>query len=202
MQRSWQVLLLGGSGGTGKTRLAEVLGQRMAVSVGQVDDVRLALQSVTTADQQPALHYFVATENVWHESAEVLRDRLIDVATVVSGALRVVVAHHAVTQHPFILEGDGLLPSVAAELISTDPDTRGLVRAVFLHEPEETAIAQRMVARGRGFDRRPRSEQALQVRTNCLYGEWLRVEAEFRGLPVVAPIPWRTLPVRVLDAIT
>jgi 2-phosphoglycerate kinase len=201
MPRTWQVLLLGGSGGTGKTRLAEILGRRLAVSFGQLDDFRLVLQRVTSAAHLPALHYFVATENVWHQPAEVLRDRLIDVAAVVSDALRVVAAHHAVTQHPLILEGDGLLPSVVAELISTDRHTQELVRAVFLHEPEETAIYERMLARGRGFDARPRRERDVQVRTNWLYGEWLRAEAERLGLPVLAPHPWETLPDRVLDAI-
>jgi hypothetical protein len=59
---------------------------------------------------------------------------LIAVAAYMSEALRIVSIHHAVTRHPYILEGDGLLPSKVSELVFSDPETRGLVRAVFLVE--------------------------------------------------------------------
>jgi hypothetical protein len=39
----WEVLLIGGSSGTGKTLATQEVGQRLGVSVLQADDVRLAI---------------------------------------------------------------------------------------------------------------------------------------------------------------
>jgi 2-phosphoglycerate kinase len=50
------VLLLGGASGVGKTVLAHKLARHYGVSLLLVDDVRLAIQQVTTPEQHPALH--------------------------------------------------------------------------------------------------------------------------------------------------
>lgn len=201
MKHDWQVLLIGGSGGTGKTMLAEVLSKNLGTAAGQVDDFRLVLQEVTSAEEHTLLHYFVATRDVYQQSPEWLCERLIDVATIVSEALRIVISHHAVTRHPYILEGDGLRPSSVAKQVFSDPETRGLVRAVFLFEPDEDQIRRNMLGRGRAFDERARLEQDVQVRLNWLYGQWIRTTAEEHGLPVVFCRPWETLPERVIAAV-
>jgi 2-phosphoglycerate kinase len=200
MQSDWQVLLIGGSGGTGKTMVTEVLSQRLRTAAGQVDDFRLVLQQVTSVEEHPALHYFVTTPDLWQQPPERLCERLGEVATEVSKALRIVISHHAVTRHAYILEGDGLRPSIVAQQVFTDPDTRGLVQAVFLFESDEKEIRRNMLDRGRGFDQRTRLEQDVQVRLNWLYGQWLRGEAEAHGLLVLPSRPWETLADRVVMA--
>ena len=201
MQHDWHVLLIGGSGGTGKTMVTEVLSRRLGTAAGQVDDFRLVLQQVTSAEEHPALHYFVTTSDVWQQPPERLCEHLCEVATEVSNALRIVISHHAVTRHAYILEGDGLRPAIVAKQVFTDPDTRGLARAVFLFESDEGEIRRNMLSRGRGFDQRTRLEQDVQVRLNWLYGQWLRGEAEAHGLPILPSRPWETLPDRVVMAV-
>jgi 2-phosphoglycerate kinase len=200
MEHDWQVLLVGGSGGTGKTELTEALSQRLGISSGQVDDFRLVLQQVSPPIESTSLHYFVATAQVWQQPPERVCERLIAVAAYMSEALRIVSIHHAVTRHPYILEGDGLLPSKVSELVFSDPETRGLVRAVFLVEKDEEQLRRNMLVRGRGFSQNSREEQDNQVRTNWIYGRWLMTEAKAHRLPVLASLPWETLPDRVLHA--
>jgi len=202
MPRDWQVLLIGGGGGTGKTELTETLSRDLRTAAGQVDDFRLVMQHTTSPHERPSLHYFVTTKDVWRESPERLCEHLINVATIVSEALRIVISHHAVTRHPYILEGDGLRPSIVARHVYTDPETRGLVRAVFLFEHAEEQIRKNMLGRGRAIDERTRIEQDTQVRVNWLYGQWIRATAAEHRLPVVSSRPWETLPQRVIAAVS
>lgn len=193
------MLLIGGGSGTGKTTLAETIGRRVGVPWAQVDDFRLVAQRLTTPSQQPALHAFLA-EGVWRRSTNELRDGLIAVGGVVSHALEIVIAHHVATDAPLVLEGDGLVPAMAARRTFAGLDVGNLVRAVVLVEPDEAVILDAMLARGRGFDLFGEREQRAQARASWLYGGWLRREAEAHGIPVVEPRPWATLVDRVLEA--
>ncbi len=194
---AWRVLLIGGNSGSGKTTVASQLGRRFGVAWAQVDDFRLALQRVTTPTDRPALHFFV-TERVWDLPAERLCVGLIGTAEVVSEAIRVVIAHHVLTPHPLILEGDGLTPAVAAAHMYADAETRGHVRAVFLCEDDEEVLLGSMLARGRGFRERNEAEQRTQGRASRLYGQWLRAECERHRIPVLPARPRETILGRVL----
>jgi 2-phosphoglycerate kinase len=197
---AWQVLLVGGSSGTGKSVLAQRLARRFGVALTQVDDLRLALQRSTTPEALPDLHYFLATPAVWQRPAEELRDRLIAVGRVVSRAAEAVVEHHLDTPYPLILEGDGIVPELAARAASLAQAT-GRVRSVFLVEPAEHDILASMTERGRGFEQHAAAEQRTQARMNWLYGEWLKDECRRLGLPTLSTRPRDTLLARVVAAI-
>lgn len=158
----------------------------------QVDDVRLALQRATDPVRLSALHFFVATPDVWQQPPETLRDRLVDVAEVVSSALESIIEHHVATARPLVIAGDGVLPELAR---------REGVRAIFLYERDEAEIARTMRARARGFDERSQREQRAQVRLNRAFGEWLRGRAERSGIPPVEARPRDTLLERALAVI-
>jgi 2-phosphoglycerate kinase len=196
----WQVLLIGGNSGTGKTVLAHQLARRFGVGVTQADDLRLGLQRVTTPVDQPALHFFLATPGVWTLSAEELKDGLVGVSEVVSRAIEAVVDHHHATPYSIILEGDGIAPGLAARVISRG--VPGAVRAFFLVEPTDAGIQANMAERGRGFDQFGEEEQRAQARMNWLYGERLRIEARRLGLPMVSTRPRATLFERALALLT
>ncbi len=204
----WKVLLIGGSSAIGKTTVARALGRRLGVSVIPADDIRLAVQQMTTTAAHPHLHYFLDDPHIWRQPPEVLRDGFIAVSRAVSPAVESVVAHHVVTDvGPIILEGDNILPGMAAQGHFSDIRFfAGLecgddVRSVFLVEPDEEALLHNARARGRGFDDLPVEEQRTIVRAVWLYGQWVRQEAEAHGLPVVPVRPWMTLTDRVLAAI-
>jgi 2-phosphoglycerate kinase len=197
----WSVLLIGGSSGCGKTIAASQIAREFGIPHLQVDDFRLALQRATTPEQHPALHFFLATGDIWRLPPELLAERLADVGRIMSHALEVVLAHHVDLDAPVVLEGDGLLPHLAVQLEIADVPTAGWIRAVFIHEPDEAALHEAMFARQRGYDRASPEEQRTQVRMSWLYGNWLRDEAERRGLPIVAARPWGTLPARMLATV-
>ena len=193
----WTVLLIGGSSGTGKTTLARAIGRQCGAAWAQADDFRLVLQRLTTPSQQPALHAFLS-EEVWHRPPEDLRDLFIAVGAVVSHALEIVVANHVATHAPLVLEGDGIVPAMAALRCFAGLDVGDRVRSVFLHQPDEAAILRGMASRGRGFGGLSEHERRAQARASWLYGEWLRSEAGQAALPTVESEPWQTLAGRVL----
>jgi 2-phosphoglycerate kinase len=205
----WKVLLIGGSSGTGKTMVAQQVARRFGASVLQADDIRLALQRITTPVQQPALHYFVEDRLVWQRPAEALVEGWAGVANVVSRALEIVIANHIADAQAgaVVIEGDGILPSMAAQdqfagLKQLEGlGVRDLVRSVFLFEPEEQALFANMRERRRGFRDRALAEQHTQVRGSWLYGQWLRQAAQGYNLPVLTSRPWSTLVERVLAVI-
>ncbi len=113
----WRVLLIGGASGAGKTVLAHNLARHYGVSLLLVDDARLALQQITTPEQQPALHYFLTRPDVWRQPEDELLAGFVGVADALAPALGVIVAHHLVVAGagPLIVEGDGIAPSLVGE---------------------------------------------------------------------------------------
>ncbi len=87
--------------------------------------------------QQPALHLFRDAQAVAQLSPEELCARWIDAAQVVSRALEIVVAFHVAAAAPLILEGDAILPTLAAQRVILGVPVAGRVRSVFLVEPDE-----------------------------------------------------------------
>ena len=204
----WTILLVVGSSGTGKTLLAQEIARHYGVSALFVDDVRLALQRLTTPEQQPALHFFLSGPDVWQRSPEILRDGLIGVVQAMAPALTSIMEHHIVVPGvgPLVIEGDGILPGLAARPSFRDPHLlSGLVgdraiRSIFLFEPDEDLVLQNMRERGRGFGAMSPSEQRTIARMSWLYGQWLQQEAKAYGLPVLLSRPWDSLIERALAA--
>ena len=195
--RDWTVLLIGGHSGSGKTVVAERIGLSRGVPWMMADDLRLAFQR--SRAQLPgaagALH-FDKQPGHWRRPAQEQCDALIAVAEALSPALEVVVENHVDQSAPCVIEGADLLPS----LLSRPPvrERREAVRAAFLVEPDESAILEAVVERGREFAGRAEAELAEAVRARWLFGQWLAREAARYGLPVVEPRPWDTLAERIL----
>lgn len=205
-QFPWRVLLIGGSSGIGKTTIAQMVGRHLGVSVLLADDVRLALQQTTTAEQHPDLHIFVSDQAAAQRSPEAVCDGLISLGKAMMPALKMIMAHHIVVSGvgPLIIEGDAIVPQLAAEheyhelkhfaLLRTTHE----IRALFLFEPDEEAMFQNFLARGRGFETLAGEEQRRLVRASWLYGDWLRQRAAAYELPLLPVRPYATLLQRVL----
>ncbi len=185
--RDWQVLLIGGASGVGKTSVAEAVARRLGVSLSQADSYRLMLERTTTADAFPALHRRSAAGGRPRAPETQPAAEWAEVAREVSGALEVVVAFHAATRAAMILEGDTLLPALASARVLAGVPTLRRVRAVFLHEPSASRLRARLVARGRGYDMLSAAEQECQLRRTMEYGDWLAAEAVAHRCPVLVP---------------
>jgi len=196
----WTVLLLGGASGVGKTVVAAALGRHFGAPWVQLDDFRLTLERATTSAEQPDLHYLTAPARAAEVAAlapDAYCAALIAMNTTLARATEIVVAHHVGVGAPLVLEGDGVVPEVAADPMFAGVNTGGAVRAVFLDEPDEAALYANMLRRGRGFETLPASMQRQQARAPWLYGAWLAGEARRFGLPVVPARPWESVLERV-----
>lgn len=190
-QRSWQVLLLGGPSGTGKTSVSYRLAHHFEIGITEVDDFQVMLECMTTPAEQPVLHYWRTHPEAANQSAEEILERTIAVGQVMAPALDAVITNHIESQAPVVLEGDFILPMVAAA-----PSFDDLVRAVFLYEENEEQLRQNFLQR--------EPEQGIQekrARVSWLYGQWLKQVAERVGAIALPARPWDNLFERILKSI-
>src|SRR5262249_8141429 len=145
--RSWDVLLLGGASGTGKTSASYPLARRFAVGIAEVDDLFIVLQRLTTPAQQPVLHYTRTNPEAAQLPAEQIVEHLIAIGRVLSRGITAVIANHLDTQTPIVLEGDFLLPELLARPEEAKAPNTDRVRGVFLYEPDERQLRRNLSVR-------------------------------------------------------
>jgi 2-phosphoglycerate kinase len=187
------VLLIGGPSGTGKTRLSYPLARRLAVPIVEVDDIVEALMSMTTPEQQPALHHWSTHPEAARLPPEDILELHLAVTEALEPALAAVVANHLETDTPVIIEGDYLVPSFAARDTFRGIPANGRVASLFLHEPDEAQLVANYAGREPAD-----SEQRLRARVSALYGHWLAGETARYGVSVIRPRPWSSLERRAL----
>ncbi len=110
--RPWQVLLLGGASGTGKTSVSYRLARFFDVALTEVDDFHIVLEHMTTPEQQPVLHYWRTHPEAAQMPAEQTVELLIAVGEVMAPAMAAVIVNHLETRTPLVMEGDFILPAL------------------------------------------------------------------------------------------
>ena len=194
-QRQWQVLLLGGASGVGKSSLSYPLAKHLGLNLIEVDDFQVALEKLSTPEQQPLLHFwrthwdeFSAWSDQQHlaHSIQVSRE-------VFQPALESIIVNHLRGERPVILEGDFLLPELAVFERFDGEANVGRVRGLFVYEDEAQIAAN--------YLNREAEEQSERAHSSFLYSQWLCSECERLGVPSVSARPWGTLMERVLSAI-
>jgi 2-phosphoglycerate kinase len=178
MTPAWTVTLVCGASGVGKSRFATALAARYATPLAPADDVVTALKAMTTADQEPVLHYWDTHPEAWSWPVERIADLHLSVSQALLPGLRAVVADHVESAAPVVLEGDYLLPELADGF-------GGAVRAVLLAETD----AERIVANYRS--REPDGgDQSYRARVGVEVTALLAERFRKAGAPVVAARPW------------
>jgi 2-phosphoglycerate kinase len=192
---AWQVLLLGGASGVGKTSVSYRLARHYGVGLTEVDDFQVVLEGMTTPDQQPVLHRWrTHPEGMQRLDEEARLAYTLRYSAVMAEALELVIANHLESRRPLVLEGDFILPSLAVRSSYGDIPAGGQVRAVFLYEGDEAQLRRNYLLReGR--------EQSGRARASWRHSEWLRREAERLRLPAVPARPWDTVLARVVAAV-
>ncbi len=194
-EHPWQVCLLGGASGVGKTSVSYRLANHYGVGITEVDDFQVVLEHMTTPEQQPVLHYWrLHPEEARRMDEEQLLAHTLDYSRVMATALELVIANHIESHAPIILEGDFILPSLAVQPAYSGIAADAQVRAVFLYEDDETQILH-------NYRAREKQEQPGRARASWRYSEWLRQEATRLGVPAVHARPWDTVLERVIAVI-
>ncbi|MDS0137330.1 hypothetical protein H5970_03865 [Amycolatopsis sp. CM201R] len=181
------MLLLGGASGTGKSRLSYPLARRYEVPIVEVDDLVLAVQRMTTPAQQPLVHYWDTHPDAGSLPVPQVLELQIAVAEALRPALEAVIGNHLETDTPVVIEGDYLLPALAAQDSFAGQAAGGRVRAVFLHEPDPGRLVANYL------EREPdEGEQHSRAQVSARYGDWLAARAREHGIPVLTARPWTT----------
>ncbi|KDN87947.1 AAA family ATPase [Kitasatospora cheerisanensis] len=194
---AWDVLLIGGASGVGKSRAAALLaGARGAFTV-EFDDVVAALQAATTPATHPALHRFAAYRDPERDlGAERVLELQIATAQAMDEAVLGVVRNRLSVPVPAVVEGDYLTPAAAVRAAAEAAGQHRRLRAVFLHEGDPARIGANYA------DREPHlGPQPARAAVSAAYSDWLAAEARTHGLPVVDCHPYDTLPQRLAAAL-
>lgn len=195
-RRSWQVLLLGGSSGVGKTSVSYRLAHHFSIGITEIDDFQVILERMTTPAEQPALHYWRTHPEAADQSAEELVKHSIAVGHAMAPALEAVIANHLESGVPIVLEGDFIHPSLATTPSLSKISTASQIRTLVLYEDSEEQLQRNFLQR--------EPEQGLQekrARVSWLLGQWLKQEAERVGAIALPARPWDDLFERILAAI-
>ena len=195
-ERQWQVLLLGGPSGVGKTAVSYQLARHFGVGITEVDDFQALLERMTTPEQQPAIHFWRMHPMLDQLTTADIIQHLVEQGEAMSLGLEAVIANHLETSPPVVLEGDFILPALAARESFSGQANIGRVRGAFLHEPDERQFVANYLSR------EPASGlQVKRAHVSWRHGLWLKQEAERYGLPVVLARPWHTVLERLIAAL-
>lgn len=200
--RPWEVLVILGASGVGKSTVAAEIARRRGVAWLQVDDLRLTLQfsSATLPERTDDLYFFERTPDIWQRPVAELLRGFIRVAEVMAPAVRTVVHSHVLTNSPMVIEGDGILPALAEEPLLRPLVQAGVIRFVGITTPDAEDIYHNLLARGRGIAAQRSTSGQRQAEANAAYGAWLESECRALNIPLVAPHPFQTLAERIREA--
>jgi len=194
--RAWDVLLIGGASGVGKSTAGRRLAHDLGIAVAEVDDLHTAVRTLTTAEQMPVLHYWHTSPAAASMSPQEMVDLHIAVSRLLLPAVRAVIEQHVEDGNPVILEGDYLVPEVVDPHPAWNAGTLPRLRAVFLDEPDTDQVARNL------NQREPdEGDQTGRARVTQMFGRWLRAECVGRPAVSIEVRPFATVAARILSAL-
>lgn len=184
-QRSWDVLLIGGASGVGKSSLAYPLAKRHGLPVLEVDDIVCAVKAMTTPEQHPDLFFWETHPESPTLAPAAIMEQGLALAAALRPAVEAVIGNHLESRVPVVIEGDFLLPALAAQAVFAGVPAAGRVRALFVAEPLIAQVIDNYRAR-----EPEEGEQRLRAQVSVAWDGWLRTEATRHGLPLLLARPW------------
>lgn len=194
--RAWDILLIGGASGVGKSSVSYRAARHFGVGIVEVDDFQVVLELLTTPETQPAFHFWRTHPDPGSLTAEEIVQQAIAYGQAMMPALEAVIANHLETARPTVIEGDFILPALAALSQFGQYANNGRVRGVFIDEQDEAQIAANYLAR-----EPENGPQEKRARVSWLYNRWLKQEAGRLGLLSLPARPWDTLFERLVEAL-
>ena len=178
--RNWDILIIGGASGSGKTSISLPLARYYGIDLVRVDDFQVLLKALTTHEILPDLHFEITHPNFRKYKANESLNLLINIGRSLIPGLAAVINDHIIENIPMILEGDFILPELAASFDNPR------IKSVFIYEPSREQILQNFFAREGEF-------QYNRAEGSYAYGNWLKENCCELGIPVVESRPWETL---------
>lgn len=179
-ERNWTVLFIGGPSGTGKSSLAYEIAKFYGVNVIEADDIHLAVKTVTTKENFPAIHYWDEGVDWKNIGVDGNIKWLIEVSKEMCSVLIELANRHIEDKLPIIIEGDFIHPEIT-ELFSSKE-----IKAIFVSEPDKNQIIQNYLFREGG------DLQDYRAEISVAYGEWQADHCKKLGIKLVESRPWNT----------
>jgi len=185
MARTWDILIIGGASGSGKTSISRPLSRLYGVDLVRVDDFQILLETLTP-ETLPAINYWRTHTNLRdEESIDMTVSKMVDTGLVFMLGLSAIIKDHLLENIPMILEGDFIHP----ELSTSFNNSR--VKTIFIHEFSQEQISQ-------NYFIREGKHQAHRASISYAYGIWLKETCKKHHIPVIESRPWDNLVERVI----
>ncbi|WMJ90436.1 hypothetical protein [Anaerocolumna sp. MB42-C2] len=187
--RNWTVLFIGGASGIGKSTIAYEIARYYGVNVLEVDDVHLSVETVTTKESFPAIHYWDTGANWMDIGVDGNVNWLIDVSKEMIPVLKELVNRHIEDKVPVIIEGDFIYPEFTISFHNPE------VKSIFVNESDINQILQNYLARESG------DPQHYRAKISIAYGKWIADTCKQNGIAVIESRPWGTVLERVIKSL-
>ncbi len=185
MSRAFDILLIGGASGVGKSHISYLLSKIYEMNVVQVDDFQCIVEHFTKEEDYPIFHYWNNhLEEARKQPMEKKLEIMINYANELSGVLELVIKNHLEEDRPMILEGDFISPLLCKKLLQ-DSEIKARIKCVFIIEDDKEQIIQNYLKR-EGSIQADRSELSLR------YNNWIKEHLEGTEIIAVESTPWET----------
>lgn len=187
MKRNFDILLIGGASGVGKSCISDQLAKVFDLNVVLVDDFQCIVEHFTREEDYPTFHYWTKHfEEAVKQPLEKKLEIMIDYANALSKALELVVNNHLEENRPMILEGDFIAPELCKKLM----DESDRIKCIIITEDDPNQIIQNY------FDREARI-QTDRSALSLQYNNWLKEQIKDTQIIAVPARPWDTLVDRI-----
>lgn len=189
-ERNWTVLFIGGPSGSGKSSIAYEIARCFGVNVLEADDIYISLETVTTRDRYPAIHYW-STGVDWKDiGIDGNVKWLIDVSREMIPALKALADRHLEDKLPVIIEGDFIYPEFTVSFDNPE------VKSLFIYEPDVNQIIQNFLSREGG------DLQEYRAKISAAYGKWIADTCRKNNIKAIESRPWDTALKRALESLS
>ncbi|MCE5235415.1 MAG: hypothetical protein ABFC62_12885 [Clostridiaceae bacterium] len=187
--RNWTVLFIGGASGTGKSSIAYEIARFYGVNVLEVDDIHLSVETVTTKENFPAVHYWDTGANWKDVGVDRNVNWLIDVSKEMIPVLKELVNRHIEDKLPVIIEGDFIYPEFTISFDNPE------VKSIFVNEPDINQILQNYLSREGSELQHYRAEISIA------YGRWIADICNQMDIRLLDARPWDTVLTRAIESL-
>jgi 2-phosphoglycerate kinase len=189
------IILIGGASCVGKSSVSYTISKMLGIGVTEVDDFQVVLEAMTNEKDYPVIHYW---NNHFEEAIKLPEKKKVEIminyANTMSIALEKVIENHLESNRPLLLDGDFITPALSVRKRYGEQLRDDKIKSIFIVETEEEQIQKNLFNR-EGYYQNDRA------RTNWLYNEWIKEQADVYPIKIVAARPWDSVINRVCKSL-